>query len=153
MTFEADATGVRPGVAEMRRVARPGGIVAACVWDYGGEMTTLRAFSDGALAIDTDAPDEGRTMRYCNESELAGLWRDAGIGDVTTGSLVVEPDYDDFDDYWSPFPTGLAPSGAYGASLTDERREKLRNAVFERLGQPPGSFALSARAWFVRGRA
>jgi SAM-dependent methyltransferase len=141
------------GVAEMRRVARPGGTVAACVWDYAGEMTMLRAFWDGALAIDPDAPDEGRTMRYCNEAELAQLWREAGIGDVATGSIVVEAAYGDFDDYWSPFPTGLAPSGAYCASLSDERREELRQAVFERLGRPRGPFTVGARAWFVRGRA
>ncbi|MDQ1748977.1 MAG: hypothetical protein QOE71_33, partial [Pseudonocardiales bacterium] len=32
------------GVTEMRRVARPGGMIAACVWDYAGEMTLLRTF-------------------------------------------------------------------------------------------------------------
>jgi SAM-dependent methyltransferase len=141
------------GVREMRRVARPGGTVAASVWDYAGEMTMLRAFWDGALAIDPRAPDEGRTMRYCSEPELADLWRTAGLADITTGALVVQASYDDFDDYWSPFPTGLAPSGAYCASLPADRQEQLRGAVFERLGRPRGAFTLGARAWFARGRA
>jgi SAM-dependent methyltransferase len=141
------------GLAEMRRVARDGRCVASCVWDYADGMTMLRAFWDGALDIDPQAPDEGRTMRYCSEQELGELWRRAGLDDVETGALVVEASYDDFDDYWSPFPTGLAPSGAYCASLDDERRGALRRAVFSRLGEPEGPFVLSARAWYACGNA
>ena len=138
------------GVAEMRRVARR--TVASCVWDYAGEMTMLRAFWDAALELDPDAPDEGRTMRYCTPDELAALWSRAGLRDVRTSPLVVEAEYADFDDYWSPFPSGIAPSGAYCASLDPDAREALRQACFRRLGSPAGRFALSARAWFVRGR-
>jgi hypothetical protein len=116
-------------------------------------MTMLRAFWDGALDIDPAAPDEGRTMRYCSEAELGELWRRAGLRDVETGALVVEASYDGFDDYWSPFPSGLAPSGAYCASLDDERQEELRHAVFRRLGSPQGPFTLAARAWYARGDA
>lgn len=36
-------------VAEMRRVVHPGGIVAACVWDFDGGMEMLRRFWDAAL--------------------------------------------------------------------------------------------------------
>src|SRR5207237_5763088 len=103
------------GVAEMRRVARPDGAVAACVWDYEGEMTMLRAFWDAALELDPAAPDEGRTMRFCREGELAELWARCGLRDVEAGGLVVTAAYEDFDDLWAPFPTGLAPSGAYCA--------------------------------------
>lgn len=141
------------GVAEMRRVAREGGRVASCVWDYADGMTMLRAFWDGALDVDPGAPDEGRTMRYCSEAELGDLWRRAGLQDVETGAVVVEASYEDFDDYWEPFPSGLAPSGAYCASLDGGRQRALREAVFQRLGEPQGSFTLTARAWYVRGDA
>jgi SAM-dependent methyltransferase len=139
------------GLAEMRRVARRGGSVASCVWDYADGMTMLRAFWDGALDLDPEAPDEARTMHYCSEPELRELWRRGGLHDVETGALVVEAAYDDFDDYWSPFPSGLAPSGVYCASLGAERQDVLRAAVFRRLGEPAGPFTLTARAWFVRG--
>jgi len=141
------------GLAEMRRVARDGGCMASCVWDYAEGMTMLRAFWDGALDVDSDAPDEARTMRYCSEGELGELWRRAGLHDIATGALVVEARYDDYDDYWSPFTAGIGPAGAYCASLDDERQEALRQAVFRRLGEPQGSFTLSARAWYARGRA
>jgi SAM-dependent methyltransferase len=146
VNFMTDAAA---GVAEVRRVARR--TVASCVWDYAGQMTMLRAFWDAALELDPDAPDEGRTMRYCTPDELAALWRQAGLGDVRTRELLVEAHYDDFDDYWSPFTAGIAPSGAYCASLDDDAREALRRACFARLGSPQRDFTLTARAWFVRG--
>jgi SAM-dependent methyltransferase len=137
------------GVAEMRRIARR--TVTSCVWDYAGEMTMLRAFWDAALELDPGAPDEGRTMRYCTPAELTALWEGAGLKEVETEALVIEGRYADFDDYWSPFPSGIAPSGAYCASLDDDARAALREACFRRLGWPRGPFSLTARAWFVRG--
>jgi SAM-dependent methyltransferase len=146
VNFMADAP---VGVAEMRRVATR--TVASCVWDYAGEMTMLRAFWDAALELDPGAPDEGRTMRYASPRELALLWTEAGLHHVETEALVVEAAYRDFDDYWEPFTTGLAPSGAYYAALDDDRRAALREACFRRLGSPSGAFTLGARAWLVRG--
>jgi SAM-dependent methyltransferase len=146
VNFLADADA---GVAEMCRVARR--TVASCVWDYAGEMTMLRIFWDAALELDPNAPDEGRTMRYCTPDELVSLWTGSGLRDVETKPLVVAAAYDDFDDYWAPFPSGLGPSGAYCASLDDDARDALRAACFRRLGSPRGAFTLSARAWFVRG--
>jgi len=142
-------TDAQAGVAEMRRVARR--TVTSCVWDYAGEMEMLRAFWDAALELDPDAPDEGRTMRYCTPQELRDLWTGAGLRDVETAPIVVDAEYENFDDYWSPFPTGIAPSGAYCASLNAAHQAALRDACFRRLGSPQGPFSLSARAWFVMG--
>jgi hypothetical protein len=139
------------GVTEMARVARR--TVASCVWDYAGEMTMLRAFWDAALELDPEAPDEARTMHYCTSDELVALWKQVGLQDVETAALVVEAGYESFEDYWSPFTAGLAPSGAYCASLDAANREALRERCYRRLGFPDGSFTLSARAWFVSGRA
>jgi hypothetical protein len=146
VNFMSDAAA---GVAEMRRVARR--TVTSCVWDYAGEMTMLRVFWDAALELDPGAPDEGRTMRYCTPAELTALWEGAGLREVESRPLVVEAGYESFEDYWSPFPSGIAPSGAYCASLDDEARAALREACFRRLGRPSGSFSLTARAWLVRG--
>ncbi len=87
------------GVRAMRTAARPGGTVASVVWDYAGEMWMLRHFWDAAVALDPDAPDEGKTMRNCSPDELAALWRTCGMSDVQTAELVVEAAYTDFTDY------------------------------------------------------
>lgn len=142
------------GVREMARVTRPGGVVASCVWDYAGEMTLLRAFWDAARDVDPQraaAADEGAIMRWCAEGDLAELWRDAGVHDVRFGPLVVRAGYADFEDLWSPLPTGVAPSGAFCQSLDDERRAALHDAYRSRLGVGAGPFELTARAWAVAG--
>ena len=103
------------GVAEMRRVVRSAGIVAACTWDYGDGMQLLRAFWDAARAVDPDAPDEGRSMRYRRPEELDDLWRRAGLRDVETGPLVVETTYGGFDDLWEPLTLGVGPPARFAA--------------------------------------
>jgi SAM-dependent methyltransferase len=140
------------GVAEMRRVVRPGGTIAACTWDYADGMTMLRTFWDAAHDVDPESPDEARTMRFTTERELAELWERAGLTDIRTRSLEVSTDYADFDDYWLPFTLGVGPGGAYAASLDAERLERLRDRCFQRLGTPEGAFTLSARAVAVSGR-
>ncbi|HEX9235834.1 MAG TPA: methyltransferase domain-containing protein [Actinomycetota bacterium] len=146
VNFMTDAAA---GVAEMRRVGRRS--VVSCVWDYAGEMTMLRVFWDAALELDPDAPDEGRVMRWCSPIELEDLWTWAGLSEVEVDELVVSAGYADFDDYWLPFTAGIAPSGAYCASLAPESREALREACRRRLAVPDGPFELRARAWVVRG--
>jgi SAM-dependent methyltransferase len=144
------------GVREMVRVAKPGAVVAACVWDYAGEMTLLRAFWDAAREVEprrAAAADEGVVMRWCADGELAELWRDAGLQDVRFDALTVGARYASFDDLWAPLPTGVAPSGAFCKSLDDERRQALHDAYRRRLGVGDGPFELSARAWAVAGTA
>jgi SAM-dependent methyltransferase len=150
VNFMSDAP---KGVAEMARVAKPGGVVAACVWDYAGEMTLLRKFWDSAKTLDVAAPDEGASMRYASPRELNELWTKAGLADVDVSALDVAADYDDFDDLWSPFLAGIGPAGAFTASLTPDRQIVLRDRLREALDDPAGAFTLTATAWFVRGLA
>jgi ubiquinone/menaquinone biosynthesis C-methylase UbiE len=143
------------GVLEMSRVTRQDGIVAGCVWDYGGEMTLLRTFWAATAALDPERAEplmETYTMRFARPDELEQLWQGAGLDDVEVGPIVVEAAYDDFEDLWSPFPAGIGPAGAYAASLGDEAQAALREEFRRRLGQPEGPFTLSARAWRAVGR-
>jgi SAM-dependent methyltransferase len=141
------------GVAEMARVAKPGGVVAACVWDYAVGMRMLRAFWDAASELDATAPDEGAFMRNATPDELEELWVQGDLADVETSSLEVEAEYDDFDDLWTPFLAGIGPAGAYAASLEPDAQATLRERLSAKLGDPVGPFTLTARAWCVRGTA
>jgi SAM-dependent methyltransferase len=144
----------RAGVREMVRVARPGATVAACVWDYAGEMTLLRAFWDAAREVDPEraaGADEGVVMPWCGDGELADLWREVGLGGVRHGALRVSAAYTGFEDLWSPFLTGIAPSGAFCRSLDETRRAALREHLRRRLDAGDDAFELAARAWAVAG--
>jgi ubiquinone/menaquinone biosynthesis C-methylase UbiE len=149
INFMDDTAG---GVREMRRVARPRGVVAACVWDHD-RMEMLRTFWEAAVTLDPSAPAEGARMRVGAPDELTALWSDAGLEEVETGALALAVDYESFEDFWEPFTAGVGPAGAYCAALSSEAQEALRDECRRRLGEPAGGFRLQARAWAVRGRA
>jgi SAM-dependent methyltransferase len=138
--------------AEMRRVVRPGGTVAACVWDFAKEMEMLRLFWDSALAVDPNAPDEARTLRFGGEGEIAELFGRTGLVDVEETTLTVTSTYVSFEELWEGFLGGIGPAGAFCLSLTDDARAAVRAEMFCRLGSPTGSFGLSAVARSAKGR-
>jgi SAM-dependent methyltransferase len=152
MNFIPDS---RKAMAEMRRVTRPGGRIAASVWDYDEGMEMLRKFWDAAVALDhaTARLDE-RDMPFCHKGQLGAFWREAGLEEVEETALVIETPFRSFDDYWSPFLNSQGPAGIYVARLAPEKREELKNRLRETIlnGKPDGPFTLKARAWAVRGR-
>jgi SAM-dependent methyltransferase len=139
-------------VREMARVARPGGSVSACVWDFAGGMEMLRRFWDAALSIDPDAPDEARTLRFGRPGEIAELFAGEGIEDIVESTLTVASSYGSFDELWDGFQGGVGPAGAYCASLPGDGRDRLRAQLFESLGSPTGSLSLDAVARCAVGR-
>lgn len=132
--------------AEMRRVVRPGGVVAACVWGFADGMEMLRAFWDAALAVDPDAPDEARVLRFGRSGEIVELFVECGLDSVVESSLVVDSTYADFDELWSGFLAGIGPAGSHCVGLSDADRAAVRSGMFDRLGAPVGPFTLSASA-------
>ncbi|MEU9083860.1 methyltransferase domain-containing protein [Streptomyces sp. NPDC048357] len=62
-----------PAMAEAARAVRPGGLVAAYVWDYTGGMGLLRRFWDAAASVDPAAAplDEGRRFPLCRPGPAA----------------------------------------------------------------------------------
>jgi SAM-dependent methyltransferase len=142
------------GLAEMARVAVPGGTIAAYVWDYAEGMEMLRHFWDAAASIDPAAVPlhEGRRFGLCRPAALQSAFEQAGLDDVVVAPLDIDTVFTSFEDYWQPFLGAQGPAGAYLASLAEERRLELREALRARLPvDGDGGLALRARAWAVRG--
>ncbi|MDH3301796.1 MAG: class I SAM-dependent methyltransferase [Acidimicrobiia bacterium] len=133
-------------IEEFVRVARPGGTIGACVWDFDHGMEMLRRFWDAALAIDPAAPDEARTMKFGREGELVDLFEKAGLRHPKETTLRVVSTYGDFDELWSGLCAGIGPAGTYCVSLSAPMRNLLRSRLFHDLGQPTAAFSLSAVA-------
>ena len=142
-------------VREMARAVRPEGLVAAYVWDYAGKMELMRHFWNAAVELDRAAVelDEGRRFPLCQPSPLTELFAQAGVREVQVLPIDVPTRFRDFDDYWTPFLGGQGPAPGYAMSLSEERREVLRDRIRARLPiASDGSIELIARAWAVRGR-
>jgi len=142
------------GLAEIARVVRGGGVVAAYVWDYAGEMQLMRVFWDAAVGLDTRAVelDEGRRFPLCHPDALESLFRGAHLRDVECRPIDVPTPFRDFEDYWRPFLGGQGPAPGYAMSLDEERRVALRERIRSALPvSANGTIDLVARAWAVRG--
>jgi SAM-dependent methyltransferase len=147
---------VGAALADMRRVAKREGTVAAYVWDYGGEMQLLRRFWDAAVALDPSAAELDEAVRtpLCRPEALEQAFGAAGFDEVEVAGIEVPTVFRDFDDYWNPFLGGAGPAPGYVVSLGDDARERLRDRLFDTLPrEPDGTIELIARAWAVRGIA
>jgi len=132
------------GLREMRRVTRPGGTVAACVWDHAGGRAPLTTFWHAALELDPAARDES-ALAGAREGHLAGLFRQAGLGTARDAVLSVTVGYASFDDWWEPYTLGVGPAGDYLASLGGARAAALRGRCLGLLGHGP--IEVTAAAW------
>ena len=143
----------RAALAEMARVVRPGGIVAAYVWDYAERMELMRYFWDAAVALDPGARklDEGSRFPLCRPEALEKLWSAARLENVASTALDVPTPFASFEDYWQPFLGAQGPAPAYAMSLDEAARTRLRDRLRATLpARADGSIALTARAWAVR---
>lgn len=136
---------------ELRRVVRPGGRVVLSVWAFEGGMQMLRAFWDTALALDPQAPDELRVMRFGRSGELCTLLAEAGFTDVDEQPLTVATQYSSFDELWSTLLLGVGPAGSHLVSLPVREQERFATAYRQRLGSPTGPFTLTAVARAASG--
>ncbi len=143
-------------VAEMRRVVRPGGVVAAAVWDSYGGMPSNRMFWDVAGVLNPDAIVQRAPMYFnpiVQPGGLGSLWRRIGLADVSETSLLVRMDYANFDDYWQPIASGEGSLGLYHASLDVATQTALRERVHTAFlgGAEDGPRSFSAVALACRG--
>lgn len=136
------------GLTEMRRVTRPGGVVAACVWDHASGQGPLSLFWQGAHQLIPGVPDEAR-MAGAREGHLAQLFSAAGLRDVEASLVTASVEHASFDAWWELFTFGIGPAGGYLASLDPDRQAELRETC--RALVPTGPFVLSVRAWATRG--
>ena len=147
--FIPDAT---RAVAEMRRVVRPGGTVAAAVWDLYGGQPHIRMIWDIAAVLD---PGLERPLfrPMAAPGEMAEAWRTLGLHDVEQTSLMIRIEFSSFEDFWSPLLLGEGQQGQYVAKLAEPARaalqEHARRAYLANRPDGPRSFV--SVAWACRG--
>ena len=142
-------------MAELSRCIAPGGKIAAYVWDYAGHMQLMRHFWDAAVALNPAARDKVESTRFplCRPGPLRLLFESAGLRDVSVDALDIPTPFANFNDYWEPFLSGVAPAPGYCMSLDEASRNALKTRLQKALPtDEDGMILLAARAWAVKGR-
>lgn len=136
------------GLAEMARVTRSGGPVAACVWDHRGGRGPLSAFWAAVSELDRDAATE-RWSAGSTEGDLERLFGEAGLVAVEGGELSVTISLASFEDWWAPYEEPAGSVGDYLGTRDAAQVQELRELCRSRL--PGGPFEMTAWAWTARG--
>jgi SAM-dependent methyltransferase len=136
------------GLAEMARVTRPDGVVAASVWDHGGGQGPLSVFWNAARDLDPRVEDES-LLAGARAGHLTELLTAAGLRQVREVALSVDVEHPSFEEWWEPFTLGVGPAGAYVVSFSEGGRAALQKRCRRELPEAP--FVLTARAWAARG--
>jgi len=134
------------GIQEMARVTRPGGQVAANVWDFGGGRAPQSTFWRAVGDLDPGAVDESG-LGGAREGHLPALFRAAGLGSPRSAELTVVSWYSGFEEWWEPYTLGVGPPGDYVAGLDPDARAAVEARCRELL--PEGPFDITATAWAV----
>lgn len=143
-------------VAEMRRVVRPGGVVAAAVWNSAGGMPHQRMFWDTAAMLDPAAV-AARAHTFSRpmtrRDDLYGLFERVGLRDVAENAVTIWMEFADFEDYWSPIIGGEGSLGQYAAGLDADAAGRLAEhlRVAYESGQPDGPRQFACTAHVCRG--
>ena len=143
-------------LAEMNRVTRPGGTVAALVNDFRCGYTAFSILWDTAAVLDPRASeirDEMVSKPMGWPGGLAELFRRAGLVGPREDRLSTPFEYTSFEDYWSSFLTGQGKLGSYVTSSAAAPRQELERkmrAVYP-CGMAPGPRAFTNWFWVVRG--
>ncbi len=136
------------GTAEMRRVVRSGGVVAAYAWDLEGggfpyEDVHAALSEAGVEALLPPHPEVARL------DALNRLWTDAGLVDVETREITASRTFPSFDAYWLT-ATSAPGIGQVLPKLSAEQLERVRNTV--RASRGSGEWMARGRVHAVRGR-
>ena len=141
-------------LAEMKRVTSKSGTVAVYIWDYAGKMEFLKHFWDTVVELNPGASNfhEGYRFANSNAEQLIDIFNRVGFSEVEAAPLEIVTHFIDFNDYWKPFIGSQGPAPTYVSKLKDLERNKLREALAQKLPvKEDGSILLSARAWATKG--
>lgn len=142
----------RKGVAEMGRVVKPGGLVAAYAWDIPGGGFPLEPIQAEMRAMGMK-PMLPPSVDAARIDAMRSLWTAAGLDAVETRVIHVERTFADFDELWTTSVRGSSALATKIDAMPDADRETLKARVRARLpADTQGRITYGAFANAVKGR-
>ena len=140
--------------AEMKRVLRPGGLVAGYTWkrtvtaDFAPYVPMLRGVETvGGEALRSPFVPEG------SKDGMHAALAAAGYDAIEVTEIEVNQSFLDFDEYWEVQTLPFSPPGKSVARLDDAQRTRLRDLMRETLPTASdGSITYSATALAGKAR-
>lgn len=140
------------GVAEMVRVVKPGGTVAAYMWDMPGGGAPFQPLFQALQAMGHTVP-RPPSAAAAGLEPMRALWTEAGLEAVEGRVIEVQRSFPDFEDFWSMTTTGSGSLSEVFAALSPTDADALKVRVRARLlPDAEGRIAYSARANAIKGR-
>ena len=144
------------GLAEFRRVLRPGASAAVCVIS-----TPDRAPMWGALAeaIGRHLPEQRHILNLSfslsDHTRLQALFASAGFREIHVERVNREGSIESFDEYWEPIEAGIGSIPQTYLSLGEAQRRAVREEVKTQLSQfeSNGKLVMSVEMLIGGGRA
>ena len=139
---------------EMRRVTKPGGLVATAMWDASPANELNHCLWIAARELDPNVKRPANMPgSYGSAEALSTLLADAGLSGIEVQDLSIPCEFSSFEEHWRRYLTGEGPNGNYVLGLSEDRRAALKDKLRENLfgNRPDGPFTLKAKAWAVRG--
>jgi ubiquinone/menaquinone biosynthesis C-methylase UbiE len=139
-------------VAEMARVVRPGGWIAAYMWDRPGGGAPVEPIYAAARSLGMDPPPPPG-VEISRTHAMQDLWEKARLTSIETRVIRVPVVYANFDDFWDSNIVPVGPQGKFLQETSQGAREQLRDRLREQLPVcPDGRIAYEAFANAVKGR-
>ncbi|MGB0576266.1 MAG: class I SAM-dependent methyltransferase [Alphaproteobacteria bacterium] len=163
-TFDAVVSGLMikfvpnkvKAIGEMKRVARPGSVIALYDWDMDSNMNTTRHFWGAVADIIPERMEDRATNRtpMTEIDSIAQIFEAASVTKVQQNTISFTTQFRDLEDYWQPITKNSQNVGRFYQTMTEDQR----NAVRERLKQTlpfakDGSISFESRAVAVKGLA
>ena len=139
---------------EMRRVTKPGGVVATAMWDASPANELNHCLMRAARQLNPSLKRFANMPgSYGSAEALSTLLADAGLNGIEVQDLWISCQFSSFEEHWHGYLTGEGPNGSYALGLSEDRRTALKEKLRENLfgDRADGPFTLQAKAWAVRG--
>ena len=133
--------------SEIARILKPGSWVAAAVWsapDKNPSIGLSMAAIKQVIELPPPDPTAPGIFRLAKPGELAGMFQQAGLVDVTDQEFLAEWSYASADEYYTSLMEIAAPVQNLMAKLTDAQKQDVK----QRITQAASNYTRAGRIVF-----